>query len=79
MSWPRKSGRHRTVRLSKARLYELIEEATVDAYDESEQRMGFYTLIEDNLRFPFEQRRASRVHGLDQVTHDQLISGFVFE
>ncbi|MBK8693563.1 MAG: hypothetical protein IPN17_15040 [Deltaproteobacteria bacterium] len=37
-----------------ARLRELIEEATVDAYDEEEQRMGFYTMLEDNLAVPFE-------------------------
>jgi hypothetical protein len=32
----------------------LIEEATVDAYNESEQRMGFYTMLEDHLGMPFE-------------------------
>ena len=33
-------------RLSKERLSEMIEEATVDAYDESEQASGWYTMIE---------------------------------
>jgi hypothetical protein len=37
-----------------ARLREMIEEATVDAYGESEQLVGFYTMIEDNLAVPFE-------------------------
>lgn len=32
----------------------LIEEATVDAYDMEEQRTGFQTLLEENLRLPFE-------------------------
>ena len=27
----------------------LIEDATVDAYDESEQRAGLYTMLEDHL------------------------------
>lgn len=31
----------------------LIEEATVDCYDESEQVSGFFTMIEDNLVVPF--------------------------
>jgi uncharacterized protein (UPF0262 family) len=40
--------------LSKARLDEMVEEAIVDAYGESEQAVGFFSLIEDNLRMPFE-------------------------
>jgi len=31
----------------------MIEEATVDAYNESEQRVGFQTLIDENLAMPF--------------------------
>ena len=41
-------------RLSKARLDELVEEATVDCYNESEQATGLYTMIEENLQLPFE-------------------------
>jgi hypothetical protein len=41
------------VLLSKTRLQTLVEEATVDAYNESEQAMGFFTMIEENLRVPF--------------------------
>ena len=44
----------RDPRLSKARLDELVEEALVDAYGESEQAAGFYTMIENDLRLPFE-------------------------
>jgi hypothetical protein len=40
--------------LSKERLAELVEEATVDAHDESEQAMGFYTMLENDLQLPFE-------------------------
>lgn len=32
----------------------MIEEATVDAHDESEQITGWFTMIEDNLAVPFE-------------------------
>jgi hypothetical protein len=32
----------------------MIEEATVDAYDELEQMMGFYTMLEQNLVTPFK-------------------------
>src|SRR2546425_8224934 len=41
-------------RLSKAKLDALVEEATVDSYNESEQATGLYTMIEDNLALPFE-------------------------
>ena len=44
----------RTIALSKARLDALIEEATVDAYNEAEQVAGLFTMMEDNLQLPFE-------------------------
>jgi hypothetical protein len=47
---PKKRG----LRLSKARLDALIEEATLDAYGDDEQRAGFFTMIEDNLKLPFQ-------------------------
>jgi hypothetical protein len=40
--------------LPAVRLDELIEEATVDAYGESEQTTGFYTMIEEHLAVPFK-------------------------
>ena len=39
---------------SRAQLDTLIADATIDAYDEIEQRMGLYTMIMDNLVVPFE-------------------------
>jgi hypothetical protein len=36
------------------RLAEMIEEATVDANDESEQVMGWFTMFENHLELPFE-------------------------
>ena len=35
-------------------LDELVEEATVDCYNETEEISGLYTMIEDNLALPFE-------------------------
>lgn len=42
------------MRIGKAQLEALIAEATVDAYNDSEQAVGFFTMMEDNLRVPFE-------------------------
>lgn len=39
---------------SEAKLDETIEDAIVDAYVESEQIVGFYTMLEDNLAVPFK-------------------------
>jgi hypothetical protein len=43
-------------RISKARLEEMIEEATVDCNDESEQMSGWFTVIGENLALPFETK-----------------------
>src|SRR5262245_33793298 len=40
----------------KARLQALIEEATVDCYNEDEQHMGFVVMIQDNLVCPCPAR-----------------------
>jgi hypothetical protein len=50
----RRKGKTGFVGLSKARLDELVEEAIVDCYNESEQVTGLHTMIEDNLAIPFE-------------------------
>ena len=39
---------------SRAHLKRLVEEAIVDAYNESEQRCGLFTMIENHLALPFE-------------------------
>ena len=41
-------------RIGAARLAEMIEEATVDAYDEAEQATGWFTVLGDSLEMPFE-------------------------
>ena len=38
----------------KERLRELIEEATIDCYNEEEQQVGFMTAIEENVVCPFK-------------------------
>ncbi len=43
-----------SARLSRARLAAMIEEATVDCFNESEQVCGWFTMIEENLVLPFE-------------------------
>lgn len=50
-SGPARTRRSRT--LSAANLDRLIEEAIVDASGESEQMVGFYTMLEDHLTVPF--------------------------
>jgi hypothetical protein len=41
-------------RLGKAKLDALVTEATADCYNEDEQRSGLLTMIQDNLKLPFE-------------------------
>lgn len=53
-SMQRKSRGQGILPLSKAKLAEMIEQATVDAYGESEQITGWFTVIEENLAVPFE-------------------------
>ena len=50
---PRQTRKKRPT-LPVRQLERLIEEATVDAYGESEQATGFLTMIEDNIELPFE-------------------------
>ena len=64
-------------RLSKAQLDELVEEALVDAYGESEQVTGFYTMMENDLRLPFETEilgMTVTVEAIDISDDDQLVA-----
>ncbi|MFH1723324.1 MAG: calcium-binding protein [Elusimicrobiota bacterium] len=65
------------VRLGKARLEAMIEEATVDAYGESEQATGWFTAIEDNLKLPFETTILGvpvRVEKIDLTVNDEIVA-----
>src|SRR5688572_8491452 len=53
-SRPESRTRGRRRPLYEARLDRLIEDATIDAYNESEQRAGFHASLVDHLRLPFE-------------------------
>jgi uncharacterized protein (UPF0262 family) len=71
-----KSCRHHN-ELSDAEIDEMIEEAITDAYNESEQIVGFYTMIEDNLTVPFETEILGvkvRVTQVDMTDDEQIIA-----
>jgi uncharacterized Zn finger protein len=51
---PAKKSSNTPSRIGKARLAAMIEAATVDAYGESEQTTGWYTMLEEHLALPFD-------------------------
>src|SRR5215813_10643793 len=74
---PKEKGAGQPLRLSKARLDELVEDALVDAYGEAEQVTGFYTMMEKDLRLPFETEILGitvTVEGIDIADDDQLVA-----
>jgi hypothetical protein len=63
--------------VSPAKLDEMIEEATVDAYGESEQITGFFTLLEEQLKFPFKTEMLGMevtVEQLDLTDDEQIVT-----
>lgn len=63
--------------LTRERLNELVEEATVDCYNESEQATGLYTMLEENLRLPFETEILGApvtVKGIDINDRDEIVA-----
>ena len=77
---PKKAAKKATSRIRPipgARLAEMIEEATVDAYDESEQATGWFTMLEDNLELPFETEVLGvsvRVTRIEHRDADRLVA-----
>jgi hypothetical protein len=62
---------------SEAKLDKMIEKATVDAYGESEQMLGFHTMLEDNLALPFKTKVLGvevTVEQLDLTNDDQIVA-----
>lgn len=49
----------------------MIEEATVDCYNESEQITGWFTMIEQNLAVPFEARVLGVVVVVERIDLDR--------
>ena len=60
-----------------AELDDLIAEATIDAYDTSEQLMGFFNMIEEHLAVPFKTTILGLTITVESVMHDD--SRFVAE
>ncbi len=61
----------------KAQLEALIEEAIVDAYDESEQRIGFYTMLKGRIDTPFEVKIlgvTATVERIDVTDDEQIVA-----
>jgi hypothetical protein len=54
-------GARTPTRLSQNRLAEMIQEVTVDAYDDEEQATGWFTMFEEHVELPFE----TKVLGVD--------------
>jgi len=55
----------------------MIEQATVDAYSESEQVTGWLTLIDENLATPFETEVlgvAVTVEGVDLDPNEEIVA-----
>ena len=72
-----KSALPKQLQLSKARLDELIDDALTDAYGESEQVTGFYTMLENDLHLPFETQIlgvTATVESIDITEDDQLVA-----
>ena len=71
-----KEGRQRK-ESPAARLDALIEEATVDANDESEQKTGFYTMLEDHLAMPFKTEVLGMevtVNRIDMTDDEEIVA-----
>ncbi len=61
----------------KAKLAALIEEAIVDAYGESEQRVGFYTLLDERLETPSNTEILGvtvTVERIDMTDDEQIVA-----
>lgn len=70
-------GKRRRWPPGKAELDRLIEEAVVDAHDESEQRVGFYTMLEERLHLPFETEVLGvsvTVERIDMTDDEQIVA-----
>lgn len=73
----RPTARKKKIPPERSRLTALIAEATVDAYNEAEQRMGFYTMLEKHLDMPFEATVpgvAVVVERVDLTDDDQIVA-----
>ena len=66
-----------TTKYTTRYLDKLIEEATTDAYSESEQAGGFFAMIEEKLSMPFATRvlgQVVTVARVDITSRDQIVA-----
>jgi hypothetical protein len=64
-------------RWKKSRLEDLIHRATVDADDGEEEQLGFFTALEDHVRFPFKvtlQGVEVSVRGIEIGDGDEIVA-----
>ena len=64
-------------RLSRRRLTALVEEAIIDAYGESEQRVGLLTMLQEHLQVPFTTSLLGvtvRVTGVDLNDAEEIVA-----
>ncbi len=57
----------RSARVSEERLRAMIEEATVDCYNETEQATGLFTMLDEHLAVPFETSMLGAVVTVERV------------
>ena len=65
------------MRFSRARLEELVDEATTDAYGDSEQAAGFYPMMENDLAMPFSTQVLGvevTVERVDMTDADEIVA-----
>jgi hypothetical protein len=74
---PRNRAGKTRPRLTRTELDRLVEEATVDCYNEAEQLSGLYTMIDDNLAVPFETQVLGVtvvVERVDLTDRDEIVA-----
>jgi hypothetical protein len=62
--------------ISRKRFNEMVEEATVDCYNDSELTTGWFTMIEDHLAIPFETTLLGvtvKVDKIDLTETEQIV------
>ncbi|MDO9401589.1 MAG: hypothetical protein Q7T46_09125 [Polaromonas sp.] len=72
-----KAKTKKTTKFTAEYLDQLIEEATTDAYSESEQAGGFFAMIEEHLSLPFTTQvlgQAVTVAKIDLTRRDQIVA-----
>lgn len=55
----------------------MMKEAVVDAYTDSEQRTGFYTMLEEHLAIPFNAEvlgAAVTIERVDMTDDEQIVA-----